>query len=188
MKSRGSERHSNVGEALNIVAVNADEQRRRVHAAIARHAYEIFKNRGAGVHDREDWRQAESAVLQPFCVGRMSVDDSFWVSIDATHFQESTISIWVAPQRLTICGKPRVKSQPGTPAAGSAQMRPEMIFREVLLPIEVDPSRVTSKFNGQFLEIFLAKAQPKPELAAKAAAKWPTKTGNSQFDWKEAQR
>jgi HSP20 family molecular chaperone IbpA len=44
------------------------------------------------------------------------------------------------------------------------------MFREVDLPIEVDPSRVTAWFNGQFLEILLRKAQVKPEQAVKAAA------------------
>jgi len=172
MKLGESERHSIAGERPNpnIVAVNADEQERRIHEAIARRAYEIFKNRGSGAHEQEDWRQAESTILQPFCVGRMTVDDSLWVSMDAAHFLEGTINIWVAPQRVTICGKPRLRRQPATPAVSSSQMQPEIMFREVRLPVEVDPLKVTAKLNGRFLEIFLTKARAKPELAVKAAA------------------
>lgn len=170
MKPGGAEQHSRAGEKLNIVALNADEQGRRIHAAIARRAYEIFENRGSGAHEEEDWRQAESALLRPLCIGRMSVDDSMWLSMDAIHFQEGTINIWVAPQRLTICGKPRAKKQHSTPATSSPNREEELMFREVGLPIEVDPSKVTAWFNGQFLEILLRKAQVKPEQAVKAAA------------------
>jgi hypothetical protein len=112
MNPAGANQHSRAGEKLNIVALNADEQERRIHAAIARRAYEIFENRDSGTHEKDDWRQAESAILRPLCVGRMSVDDSIWLSMDAIHFQEGTINIWVAPQRLTICGKRERKSTP----------------------------------------------------------------------------
>jgi HSP20 family molecular chaperone IbpA len=170
MKTGGAKRSSIVGEKLNIVVLDADEQERRIHAAIARRAYEIFENRGSGAHEQEDWRQAESELLRPLCLGRMSVDDSLWVSMDATHFEEGTINIWVAPHRLTICGKPRAKRQPTTPAASDSLMQEEMMFREVELPLEVDPSKVTARLKGQFLEILLRKVQVKLGQAVKAAA------------------
>lgn len=165
-----AERHSRSGEEVIISAVDANEQGRRIHAAIARRAYELFVNRGSGPHEQEDWRQAELALLRPFCLGRMSLDDSLWLSMDATHFQEGTISIWVAPKRLTICGKPRSNGQAIPPAASSLQMQEEMMFREVALPVEVDPSNVTAKFNGQSLEILLKKAQAERGQTANAAA------------------
>ncbi|HMD06734.1 MAG TPA: Hsp20/alpha crystallin family protein [Candidatus Acidoferrum sp.] len=170
MKTGALEQHSRVGEKLNIVALDADEQGRRIHAAVSRRAYEIFENCGSGAHEKEDWRQAESALLRPLCLGRMNVDDSVWLSMDATHFEEGTINIWVAPHRLTICGKRRAKRQPTTPAASKSHMEEEIMFREVGLPIEVDPSKVTARFNGKFLEILLVKAQAKAEQAVKAAA------------------
>ena len=170
MKPCGVEWHSRASEKLNIVAVDADEQGRRIHAAIARRAYEIFENRGSGAHEQEDWRQAESALLRPLCLGRMSVDDSFWVSADATNFQEGTINIWVAPRRLTICGKLGPKKQAAKLISSSLAPQEEIMFREVELPVEVDPSNVTAKIQGKFLEILLRKAQGKPEQNVKAAA------------------
>ncbi|MGB9464981.1 MAG: DUF2934 domain-containing protein [Candidatus Acidiferrum sp.] len=170
MKPGGAERHSRAGERLNIETVNADEQGRRIHAAIARRAYEIFEKSGSGAHEQEDWRQAESALLRPLCLGRMSIDDSFWVSTDATNFQEGTINIWIAPRRLTICGKPRPKKQASELMPSSSTPQEEIMFREVGLPVEVDPSKVTAKIKGKFLEILLRKAQGKPEQKLKAAA------------------
>jgi len=170
MKTGGAARNSRVGEKLTIVVLDADEQERRIHAAIARRAYEIFEKRGSGAHEQEDWRQAESELLRPLCLGRMSVDDSLWVSMDATHFEEGTINIWVAPHRLTICGKPRAKNRPTTPAASNSLMQAKIMFREVGLPLAVDPSKVTARIKGQFLEILLRKAQVQPEQAVKAVA------------------
>ena len=170
MRPQGAEKHTRAGEKLNIVAVDADEQGRRIHEAIAHRAYEIFENRGSGAHEQEDWRQAESALLRPLCLGRMSVDDSLWLNVDAAHFQEGTINIWVAPHRLTICGKPRAKPQPTTPAATSSHPQKDIMFREVTLPMEIDPSKVTAKFSGHFLEILLRKAEAKAEPAQRVKA------------------
>jgi hypothetical protein len=170
MRLGAAERRPREGEKLNIAAVDPDEQGRRIHEAVARRAFEIFEKGGSGGHGQEDWRQAESALLRPLCLGRMSVDDSIWLSMEATHFQEGTINIWVAPHRLTICGKPRAKRRPTTRSVSSSHVEEDQMFREIGLPIEVDPLNVTAWFNGQFLEILLRKAQVKPEQAAKAVA------------------
>jgi HSP20 family molecular chaperone IbpA len=165
-----TEKHSRTGEKINVIAVDADEQARRIHAAIARRAFELFEKSGSGTHQQEDWRQAESALLRPLCVGRMSLDDSLWVSMDACHFQEGTIQIWVAPRRLTVCGKPRAKGQETISTATTAPLHEDLMFREVGLPVDVDPSNVAARFKGQSLEILLKKAQVKQERAVRAAA------------------
>jgi HSP20 family molecular chaperone IbpA len=45
-----------------------------------------------------------------------------------------------------------------------------MIFHALDLPVEINPSRVTAKFNGSSLEILLRKVQAKPKQEARAAA------------------
>lgn len=141
-------KHSRSGEEVIISAVDANEQGRRIHAAIARRAYELFVNRGSGAHEQEDWRQAESALLRPICLGRMSLDDSLWLSVDATHFREGTICIWVAPKRLTICGKPRSKGQTIPPALSGLHTQEEIMFREVALPSRLILRRLPRSLTG----------------------------------------
>ena len=170
MRLEAAEKHSRTGEKISIIVVDADEQARRIHAAIARRAFEIFEKSGSGTHQQEDWRQAESALLRPLCVGRMSLDDSLFVSMDACYFQEGTIQVWVAPRRLTVCGKPRAKGQENKSTATTTPLREDLMFREVGLPVEVDPSNVAARFKGQSLEILLKKAQVKQEQAVRAAA------------------
>lgn len=100
-------KHSKAGEKPKIVAVDANEQARRVQEAVARRAYQIFERRGsASWHELEDWREAEAELVRPCCSGRMNVDGTLWMGTDAAVFERGTIEIWVAPHRLTICGKP----------------------------------------------------------------------------------
>jgi hypothetical protein len=80
-------KHSRGEEKLNIVAVGASEQTRRVQEAVARRAYEIFESRGSACwHELEDWRQAEAELVRPSCFGRMSVDGTLWMGTDAAIF------------------------------------------------------------------------------------------------------
>jgi hypothetical protein len=162
MKLTGAVRHSRAGEKLNIAVVAAEEQVTRVHAAVARRAFEIFEKRGTGAHEEEDWRQAEAALLKPVCIGRMVVDGGLWVSVDASHFHEGTINIWVAPRRMTISGKPKSRLQSAEGTRGTRAREEEIMFREVELPVEIDPSNATACINGKFLEIRLKNAQESP--------------------------
>jgi hypothetical protein len=165
-----SEKHSRAGEKVNIVPMDVAEQVRRLHAVISRRAFEIYENRGPGARQQEDWRLAETALIRPLCIGRMSLEDSLWISANAAAFEEGSISIWVAPKRITICGKPRGKWQAEAALPSGSQPHEQLMFRVVNLPVEIDPLDVTASFKGQFLELLLKKVQAVPELAAKAAA------------------
>jgi hypothetical protein len=171
MRLEAARKHSRAGEKLKVVAVNANEQTRRVQEALARRAYEIFDSRGsASWHELEDWRQAESELVRSRCFGQMSLNGALWVGADAGIFEEGTIEIWVAPRQLTICGKPRVDQVDSHRKHIVSHPGGEMIFHALDLPVEVDPSHVTTTFNGPSLEILLRKAQAKPKQEARAAA------------------
>lgn len=171
MRLEASTKHSRASEKVKLFAVSASEQERRVEEAIACRAYEIFGSRGsASWHELEDWRQAESDLMHPRCSGQMRVDGTLWVGNDARVFEEGTIEIWVAPRRLTICGKPRVSdSGAATERSGSCR-GVEMTFQVVDLTCEVDPSRVTAKIDGPSIEILLGKAGTASEAKGKAQA------------------
>ena len=168
-------KHSKAGEKPKIVVVDANEQARRIQEAIARRAYEIFERRGsASWHELEDWREAEAELLRPCCSGRMSVDGTLWMGTDAAAFEKDTIEIWVAPHRLTICGKPRAAKESIAPVTERNGSCPDggMIFQAIELNCEIDPSRVTATTNGPCLDIFLTKvgAEAEAERQVKAVA------------------
>lgn len=164
-------KHSKAGEKPEIIVVDANEQARRVQEAIARRAYEIFERRGsASWHELEDWGKAEAELVSPLCCGRMTVGDNLWIGTDAAVFQEGTTEIWVAPRKVTICGKPRCDRV--IALRENIGIRPDggLVFHVLDLPIEIDPSHVTAKFNGPSLEILLRKVQARPQQQAQAAA------------------
>ena len=167
MRAKTSHKLSRTGEKVKLTPLNANEQTRRIQEAVARRAYEIFERRGgAAWHELEDWRQAESESVRPFCCGEMTLNGSLWLGTDASAFEEGTIEIWIAPRRITICGKPWIEKE----RAASGERCVEMIYHIVNLPLEVDPSGVTATFRGPSLEIVLRKAQAKPAHTMAAVA------------------
>jgi len=169
MRAKRDGKHSSAGEKVKLTIMAADEQTRRVQEAVARRAFEIFERGGSTPwHELEDWRQAERELASPLCYGRMAVGDSLWVGADVAAFSEGTVEIWVAPRKITICGKPRLD---GVDAhRKNVGPGPEIIFHVLDLSVEVDPSHVTAKFNGSSLEILLRRAPGKPRQETQAVA------------------
>jgi len=168
MTTKGNEKRATKGEKVKLAITDANEQMRRVQEAVAHRAYAIFESRGSGSwHELQDWGQAESELVRPLNCGRTTVGDRLWIGTDAGTFERGTIEIWVAPRKITICGKPRAdKDVQGIgPRSGK-----ERIFRVLDLCLDVDPSSATPKLHGPSLEILVRKAQTKPREEARAAA------------------
>jgi hypothetical protein len=92
---------------VRIFSVGRVEQARRVEEAIGRRAYQIFERRGGmGWHELEGWRQAESEVRSKLCFSLSSSDDSLLVGFDVARFEQGSVEVWIAPQQMTIGGKP----------------------------------------------------------------------------------
>jgi HSP20 family molecular chaperone IbpA len=143
---------------VKIVAVAPTEQTRRIDAAIARRAYEIFEKRGSmGWHELEDWRQAEAEVLSKLCFGLTTQDHMVVIGTDVAGFEPGTLELWVAPRQLTLCGQSHSHSLQTT----TAQTHPDkhLVFREIHLPSEIDPANIETSFHGRLLEIKLPQAR-----------------------------
>src|SRR5271169_6556039 len=109
MNSRRLPHPSTPDTNVLIVPVAAEEQKRRIDAAVAERAYEIFQKRGGmGWHELEDWHQAEAQVRSNVCVGITTQDHAVFIATDAAGFEPGTLEVWVAPRQLTICGNARV--------------------------------------------------------------------------------
>lgn len=155
-------------EKVKLTITDAKEQIRRVQEAVAHRAYAIFESRGSGPwHELQDWDQAESELVRPLNCGRTTVGDRLWIGTDVGTFEQETIEIWVAPRKITICGKPRAdKDAQGIgPRSGG-----ERIFRVLDLCLDVDPSSTTAKLHGPSLEILVRKVQAKSRRETRAAA------------------
>jgi DUF2934 family protein len=148
---------------ITILPVVPEEQNRRIDAAIAQRAYEIFEKRGgAAWHELEDWRQAEAETRSHACIGLTTGDHTVVIGTDIARFQPGTIEIWAAPRQITICGKSRCRGVP------NAQRH--MVFRQVQLPCAVDCTAAWTSVHRRFLEIQLPMAMGAPQAQRATAA------------------
>jgi len=160
-------RHARDGETVRIVAVTSDEQTSRIHAAIARRAYEIYRLHGSNVRNElEDWRTAERELLCKLCFGRTTFGQKLWIGTDASRFCEGTIGIWVAAHQLTVFGTPYT----GTAKPGD-KGKPvvDTIFRVIPLDHEIDPVTVGARIRGTALEITAIRVHQNAEKELQAA-------------------
>ncbi len=146
MTTKEDEKRSRRGEKAKLTITDANEQVRRMQEAVAHRAYAIFESRGSGSwHELQDWRQAESDLIRPLCCGRTTVGDSLWIGTDAGIFEAGTIEIWIAPRKVTICGKPRADRVDVQPIGPHSEK--ERIFRVLDLCLDLDPSHATAKIQ-----------------------------------------
>lgn len=145
---------------------NAADWRKSISAAIAKRAYEIYQSQGRRPgRDQENWRLAESEVLQPLCCGILQSKDEIMVSlfcsaVGAKDIRE--IEAVVEPHRLILVGKKRSDSEPGKDAN---------VYRVLPLKEEFDPSSVKLRQRGPLLEIEIHKSgMSKASAAMKKAA------------------
>jgi HSP20 family molecular chaperone IbpA len=152
-----------------IIPVAPEEQSRRIEAAIAARAYEIFEKRGGmGWHELDDWRQAETEIRSKVCFGLTTADHAVVIGTDAAGFEPGTLEIWVAPRQLTICGKSRAHAAPQ--AKPYLYPRQHLVFRQIQLPCEINCAGVLAHKRARFLEIRLPKIESKQTLSRADAA------------------
>ena len=64
---------------------DAADFRKKMSAAIAKRAYEIYQRQGRRLgRDQENWRLAESEILQPLCCGMLHSNDGIAISLFCT--------------------------------------------------------------------------------------------------------
>ena len=159
------------GNKPKVIALSSSEQKRRMHGAVARRAYEIFANRASESGNAlEDWRQAESELIKLLNCGLMHLEENLWVETGTEQFETGSIEIWIAARNITICGKAYSSHVNARHAQNEPRPGAEMIFRVLDLPVEIDPSGATVKVRRSSLEILLKKVRAQPSLEVKAAA------------------
>jgi len=148
---------------IKVVQVDAIEQAKKIQAAIAKRAYELFERRGRACgHEVEDWEQAKGEILNNLLFGMTTCDHTMLVEMDPAAFEPGTVEVWVAPRRLTVYGRPKTSGAEAV-AAGHAPA-PKTVFCEIPIPTEFNPGGVTARTHGSFLEIRL----PEPMHAGRA--------------------
>ena len=141
------------GRRAKIRVTNAAEREKRIRSAVAVRAFEISRSRASKLgNELDDWRRAEAETVIPPCHGLTVLNSRMIVTSNVSCFAEGEIEILVEPRRLTLCGragKTLEKSCRGPLG------RP--VFRVIALPVEIEPSGVTARFDHCMLEVSLPK-------------------------------
>jgi len=129
-----------------------------IENTIARRAYELFASSGyTDGHDLEDWRLAESELLDGMPVEITETEKDLTVNAGLPGFTEKDIEIRVEPRRLFISGKREEKSENKEKGETVYSERSNQVFRTIDLPADVDPDKVNATLSKGELEITLPK-------------------------------
>jgi hypothetical protein len=159
------------GRTLRMMPIKSADCANRIRDIVARRAFQISEARGfAPSYEMEDWKRAESEIVSPLCGGRSVADDGIVVTAPASHYEEGMIEICVEPRRLTIFGKERTASGHYIVEVGRYNAPEKEIVHILDLPVEVDPSEATARFDHCMLEISLPNARSARGMRADSRA------------------
>jgi hypothetical protein len=147
------------GRILKMMPMGSADCTERIAEIVARRAFQISEARGfAPGHEMEDWKGAESELVNPICGGWTVANDRIVVTATASLFKEGPIEICVEPRRLAIFGKQRTSTGNNMLTGDPYNTQEKEIVRILDLPVEIDPSRATARFDHCMLEMSLPKA------------------------------
>ena len=146
---------------VKLVDANASANRQHeIHDLIARRAYQLFESRGRRHgHDVNDWVDAELELLYP-CRHQLKQAAGAIVFLAELpgSFTPDQISVSIEPRRLTIGGEREFDVICGGSQPAHTEKRTQRIFLVEPLPVNVDPSRVATRLDGDTLAIVVHKA------------------------------
>jgi hypothetical protein len=159
------------GRTLKMVPMRSADCTKKIADIVARRAFQISEACGfAPGHEMEDWQRAESEIVSPICGGWAMANDGIVVTASAALFKQGAIEICVEPRRLAIFGRKRTSTGHNMPTEDRYDTQEQEIVRILDLPVEIDPSGGTAKFDHCMLEMSLPKAHSNHGIRADSHA------------------
>lgn len=131
----------------------------KLYDSIARRAFEIFEGNGRWFgRELDDWLKAEAEVLHPVHMEISESHNTLTVKAEVPGFEAKELDIQVQANRLTISGKHEAKEETKKGKTIYSEQCASEIFRSVVLPADVDSSKVTATLRDGVVTIELPKA------------------------------
>jgi hypothetical protein len=148
------------GRTVTMIPTISADCTKKISDIVARRAFQISEARGfTPGHEMEDWKRAESELVSPICGGWTLANDKIVVTATASLYKEGAIEICVEPRRLAVFGRQRTSTGHNMPAKDRYNTQEKEIVRILELPVEIDPSGATARFDHCMLEMSLPKAR-----------------------------
>ncbi len=122
-------------------------------------AFNLFRNRGFSEGlDLDDWLKAEREVCWP-AAELDEDDDEFELKVALAGFKPEEISVTANPRELIVKATHESKHEETEKSAPHwSEFHSNSVYRRVDLPADVDPDKITAKFENGLLEIEAPKA------------------------------
>lgn len=143
----------------------------QLYDSIARRAFDIFEDNGRWFgNDLADWFQAESEILHPVHLEIAEADDALTVKAEVPGFTAPELNIQVEGNRLTISGKHESKEESTKGKTIYSERCAKEVFRSVILPSDVEGTKVSATLKDGVLTIELPKAPHAKSVKVEAKA------------------
>lgn len=134
------------------------EEMDRLMQKIENRAFSLFQERGStDGFALNDWFRAESEMVKAAPIEMEEKDNEVIVRAEVPGFETKELSIRADAQNLSIYGKVEKKTEP-TKKQHYSEISTNEVFRNISLPVNVDPDKATARLDKGVLEIRLPKA------------------------------
>jgi HSP20 family protein len=138
---------------------------------IAQRAFCKFEGNGrVPGHDLEDWLKAEAEFLTPVPLELSETDAELTIKAEVPGFTEKELKIVAEPAHLFITGKTEKRSEEKKKKTLYSEISSNEIFRNVRLPVDIDPEKVSAVLKNGILEVLMHKAMPAKKVSVMAKA------------------
>lgn len=122
-------------------------------------AYDLFLQRnGFPGNPLEDWFKAEAEILRPAPCEVMHKGNELMIRVEVPGFNQRELEIKVDVDRIFVRGHKEKTVQSSSEDRIFSDREYKDLFRQVPLPIRVDPTAVSTSLHEGVLTVFVRKA------------------------------
>ncbi len=146
------------GSPMFVEAEKLIERMEEMTKSVAKRAYEFFEERGRRFgNELEDWFRAESEFMRRIPVTMKEGENQITVHAEVPGFKAGEIKISAEPQCLMIEGSTEEVKEETSDKVIFSERSSNRFCRSLVLPAEIDPTKVTANLKDGLLEITLPK-------------------------------
>jgi HSP20 family protein len=144
---------------IYVEAEKLFEQMKDLTQSVAQRAYQFFEARGREFgHDLEDWFRAETEVTRRVPVEIRETETQLIVRAEIPGYSANDIKVSVEPKRLIISAKSETQTEEKKEEKVYSEFHSNQFFRDLSLPVEVDPTQTNATLKDGVLELSFVKA------------------------------
>lgn len=147
------------------------EELDRLHQAINRRAYDLFRNGGAWGGALADWLSAERELISKPAIELRQKDGQFEVLAALPGIEAKDLDVQVTPEDLLIKAESTRESETERGTVHVSELSSGKVFRSIRFPEKIDPDSAKAEYkNGLFkLTAAIAKSAAAKKVDIRAA-------------------